>query len=191
MERKRFFVIVAVIMVMLMLASCSGAGNNDAEADQEANPVNEATVDVEPAENDSVENDYAPVEIDGTDVELDYMTITVIDGWNTMEITNGIQIYKGNEVLQIDLQGMGVDEAYVETFIQTSINTNGGTDMVTVNLWGEDFLGTTYEVSGYGQIVYARLFNDDGQMLVVKLAGVAADDIPVDIQAMMDSVVFQ
>ncbi len=189
MERKRIYVIIAAVMAMLMLASCSSAGNSD--AGQGDAPANEAAGDVQSPENDGGENDPAPAEIDGTEIELDYMTIIVLDGWSTMEITDGIQIYKGNEVLQIELQGLGVDEDYVKTFIETSIDTNDGTDMVTVQLWGEDFLGTTYESGGYDQIVYARLFNDDGQMLVVKLAGVTADDIPEDIQAMMDSVVFK
>ncbi len=189
MERKRIYFIVAAIMAMLMLVSCSDAGNRG--AGQGDNPVNESAGNVQSPENDGGENTPAPSEIIGTKMDLDYMTITVIDGWSTMDVTDGIQIYKGNEVLQIDLQGSGVDEAYVETFIETAISTNDGTDMVTVNLWGEDFLGTTYESNGYDQIVYARLFNDAGQMLVVKLGGISADDIPDDIQAMMDSVVFK
>ncbi len=141
-----------------------------------------------PEDSDIGSDGYVPNDIEGTDVELDYLTITVLDGWKTMDVNDGIQIYKGSEVLQINLEGYGQSEEYVETYIKNAIEAYDGTDMTKENIWGLDFLGTTYKVGGYYQVVNARIYGNDGQLLVVKMANLSSTDVPKDMQAMLNSV---
>jgi hypothetical protein len=150
------------------------------------------TAQVQPEEpsNDSTAS-YTPTDIDGTPIELDYLTITALDGWNTMDVTNGIQIYKGSQVVQIDLRGFGQSQDQVMKYVEDARDNYGGTDIETINLWGMEFLCTKYDFGGSNQIVYATLFNDEGQMLAVKMIGTESFDVPDDIQKMLGSVVLK
>ncbi len=152
----------------------------------------EENVQMQPEESSSEgASEYTPTDIDGTSIELDYLTITALDGWKTMDVTNGIQIYKGSQVVQIDLQGFGQDQDQVMKYVEDARDNYGGTDIETVSLWGREFLCTKYDFGGSNQIVYVTLFNDDGQMLAVKMIGTESFDVPDDIQKMLNSVVFK
>ncbi len=56
----------------------------------EEEPTTAADTQTSTDTNDSTSTDstYTPIAIDGTDIELDYMTITMLDGWQKMDIAD-------------------------------------------------------------------------------------------------------
>ncbi len=171
---KRIFTGLLVFVLMIGLASCGG----------EKTTTNNTTNETPKSENASTKK------IKGTEVETDFMTITVLDGWTKWDVTGGIQIYKGTEALQIALEGENQSEGYPKIFIEQAISAYEGEPIEEVSMWGKDFYMTRYEASGTHQTHYATMYGDEGKMLVVK-ANTKTRELTPDIKAMMDSVVLK
>lgn len=125
----------------------------------------------------------------GSETDYVYFTIAVEDGWETMDMLGGVQIYRQTgEMLQIQADGDGMAQGDDLPFLE-SVNKNyNGSGIRDEELLGIGFHAITYTVSGVNQCMYTAVLN--GKLIRIQATGDSYDTLP-DIKKMVESVSFK
>jgi hypothetical protein len=154
-----------------MLAACGNAATGGAAAEvSKDSAVSAATA--------------APTADPSLAVETEAFSLTMAPGWTKMDIPGGVQIYKGNDLLEISLYGSNMSEGDDTAAIESFIKLYNGTPMETAELWGFQFKKTTCAYNGLNQTLMTCIL--DGKQLKVQTGTKEASN--PDITAMIDSV---
>jgi hypothetical protein len=115
--------------------------------------------------------------------------VTVADGFETMDMIGGVQIYKQTgEMLQIQVDGEGMTQGDDIPILQ-SVNENyNGSGVREEELLGIDFHAISYTVSGVSQCMYTAVLG--GKLVRIQATGESYDALP-DIKKMVESVTFK
>ena len=121
----------------------------------------------------------------------DYSAFSVIveEGWETMDIIGGVQIFKTTgEMLQIQMDGDGVAQGEDIPLLE-SINENyNGSGIRETQLLGNSFHTITYQTSGVSQCMYTAVLG--GKLVKIQATGASYDALPA-IKTMVESIIFK
>jgi hypothetical protein len=141
------------------------------------------------AETDAPEESTPAPSAEGAVFENDRFSITIAEGWDSMEIDGGGQIYKmSGEAVQVYFRGSNMSDTEPQVQTQGLAENYGGTEPQEVEKWGKTVWTTTYTANDLQQVTYLRI--EEGMLVSV---AAAAKDIAAnaDITAMLDSIVFK
>ena len=126
---------------------------------------------------------------EGGAVDYSFFDVTVEEGWDTMDMIGGVQIYKQTgEMLQIQVDGEGVAEGEDVPFLE-SVNQNfNGLGVRQTELLGRSFHAVSYMASGVKQCMYTSVIG--GKLVKIQATGEAYGDVP-DIKKMVESIIFK
>lgn len=166
---KRLATVFLSLLLMLLLAGCSGSTTPAATAP----PAAEVT----------------PQALAGETFTADKFTITVPEGWESMAVDGGVQLYKmSGEIIEVHFRGENQSEDSAKQQAQSNASAYSGTEPAEVTLLGKTFWTTTFTASGVEQTSYLRIEN--GVLLSIKCAKGNYETTP-EYAAILDSIVFQ
>ncbi len=125
-------------------------------------------------------------EIKGEVYETEKFSLTVVTGWEKMDITGGIQIYKAltGEILQVQVIGHNVTEAEDKALLEALASTKNGTPLELLDLLGMKFYKTTFTASAVEQTYFSGVRN--GEQVKIQITGKDFQDNK-DINAMFNT----
>lgn len=172
-----------VLLLCLMVFGCQAESAPDTESGNETSA--QAGTDSTSAET----SDETPTqaELNGTVLELEKFTITKADGWESMDVDGGVQIYKSltGDILQIQILGNNVTEEEDKTLLENLAQSNDGTPLEQVTLLGLVFFSTTFESGGVEQTYYSTVNNSE--QIKIQVTGKSYES-NADIKAMVESI---
>ena len=167
LRKKGFWQIFIFIMVTIIAAAfiggCDSGQKSDVDSDQ--NGKNE--------------------KISGEDFVADHFTMTVVKGYNKMDISGGVQAYQGTNVIEVWVRP-STQDALEEA--KKFADQYSGTSPEEVELFGSDFYVTTFTAAGTSQTKYIAV--DNGNRIEI---GIAGEDHAnnADLQGMLNSIRFK
>jgi hypothetical protein len=117
-------------------------------------------------------------------VETDDFSLTMAQGWTKMDIPGGVQIYKGNDLLEISLYGINMTEDDDKASMENFIKQYNGTPIETVEMWGLQFKKTACAYNGLNQTLMTCIVG--GKQFKVQTGTKSAEN--ADTTAMINSV---
>lgn len=179
-NNKKGWIVFLVIIGMATMFLVAGCGGSDDAAAPE--PSGDAAADEAP---DAPAADAPQVE--GERHETDAVSMIIADGWDVMDISGGLQAYKGNvAAIEVKVQGAGQsDDARARA--EQVAESYDGTMIMEVDLLGLTFYHTYFEWSGTEQ---SKMFAaNDGEVVVIGVTGPDHEDDEV-IAGMIYSIIF-
>ena len=127
--------------------------------------------------------------VEGEKFENDKFSITIANGWESMDIEGGVQIYKmSGEAVQVYFRGYNMSESEAESQSKGHAEQYGGTTPQEVEKWGKKFWTTTYTAMDLEQLSYLRI--EDGVLISVSAAAKEIES-NTDIIGMLESITFK
>lgn len=121
--------------------------------------------------------------------EYSAFTVRIEEGWETMDIIGGVQIFKtSGEMLQIQVDGDGVAREEDIPLLENVNENYNGSGVREEELLGCSFHTISYTVSGVSQCLYTAVLG--GKLVKIQATGLSYDALP-DIEKMVESVVFK
>ena len=152
---KKIILIVAVIAIIASMSLITACGGSKTEAKAEsASGQTEAS---------------QKAEVAGEKYDTEKFSILVPSGWEKMDITGGVQIYKGNDVMQVAVVGSNVTEEEDKALTEGTKEQYGGTELEEVTMFGVKFYKTSFTYSGVDQTIYSGVKN--GEQVKIQMAG--------------------
>jgi ABC-type glycerol-3-phosphate transport system substrate-binding protein len=166
--------LVLVLAVAMLAAGCGGSDDSAAPAGDNG-------------ETDAPEESLP--EIDGERHETETVSMIVADGWEVMDISGGLQAYKGmSSAVEVWVRGSDMTEESVKAAIERFKENYDGSDLFEVQAHGLTYTATTFEFSGMYQTKYGAV--KDGMQVEITLAG--EDHLNDEtIMGMFNSIVFK
>lgn len=166
--------LVLMLAVVMMVAGCGGSDDSAAPAGE--NGGTEAPEESRP-------------EIAGERHETETVSMIVADGWEVMDITGGLQVYKGmSNVVEVWVRGSNMTEESVKAAIESFKENYDGSDIFEVQAHGMTYTATSFEFSGMSQTKLGA--EKDGMQIEIGLGG--EDHLNDEtIMGMFDSIVFK
>ena len=121
---------------------------------------------------------------EGDLVETDKFTVVAAKGWEKMDLTGGVQLYKGSLIFQVSVTGMNVTPEEDLAALQSLKDNYSGTEIEQVEISGLTFYATYYTAGGVDQVFYSAV--KDGEQIHIQIAGSGYQD-NADIAAMLAS----
>jgi hypothetical protein len=162
-------VVVVVIACMVSIAGCGSAkiesasttasGGSDAkETKAEAGETAAAAEETKAASN-----------IKGETYDTEKFSILAPEGWEKMDIPGGVQLYKGNDIMQVTVSGSNVTEAEDKALLEGMSKQYNGTALEEVAMFGVKFFKTSFTANGSDQTMYSGVRN--GEQVKIQMAG--------------------
>ena len=172
------FLVIIGMATMFLVAGCGGtddAAAPDAAGDTAADEAADA-----PAAD-------AP-QVEGERHETDAVSMIIADGWDVMDISGGLQAYKGNvAAIEVKVQGSGQSDDDAKARAEQVAESYDGTMITEVDLLGLTFYHTYFEWSGTEQ---SKLFAvKDGAVVEIGVTGPDHED-DEEIAGMLYSIIF-
>lgn len=173
---KNRWLAVLLVMMMAVAALVAGCGSDDSSAPAGESGGVEAPEESRP-------------EIAGERHETETVSMIVAEGWDVMDISGGLQAYKGmSSAVEVWVRGSGMTEESVKAAIERFKENYDGSDIFEVQAHGLTYTATTFEFSGMYQTKFGA--EKDGMQVEITLAG--EDHLNDDtIMGMFDSIVFK
>ncbi len=119
---------------------------------------------------------------------MDRFTIEVLDGWEKIDIPNGIQVSNpGGTVLQIQAFANNISEKENRDALKDLANRYEGTPLEETELLGMKFYRTTYKAYGKEMTFYSGMRH--GEQIKIQVSGSSYRNNE-DIKQMLESVEF-
>lgn len=170
--------LMAVLLVLMLAVAmlAVGCGSDDSAAPAGESGGTEAPEESRP-------------EIEGERHETETVSMIVAEGWDVMDISGGLQAYKGmSSAVEVWVRGSGMTEESVKAAIESFKENYDGSDTFEVQAHGMTYTATTFEFSGMYQTKLGA--EKDGMQVEITLSG---EDHLNDgtIMGMFDSIVFK
>lgn len=167
---------VLLVLVLAVAMMASGCGSDDSAAPAGESGEVEAPEEIRP-------------EIEGERHETETVSMIVAEGWDVMDISGGLQAYKGmSSAVEVWVRGSGMTDESVKAAIESFKENYDGSDLFEVQAHGMTYTATTFEFSGMYQTKLGA--EKDGMQVEITLAG--EDHLNDDtIMGMFDSIVFK
>ncbi len=175
-SRNSWMAVLLIIMLAVAMMATGCGGSDDSTAPAGENGEAEAPEESRP-------------EIAGERHETETVSMIVADGWDVMDITGGLQAYKGmSNAVEVWVRGSGMTEESVKAAIERFKESYDGSDTFEVQAHGLTYTATTFEFSGMYQTKFGA--EKDGMQVEITLAG--EDHLNDEtIMGMFDSIVFK
>ncbi len=167
----KVFVALLGVIALLFVAGCGGS--DDGAAPEEAGEAPEAPAPAAPA-------------IDGERHETETVSMIIADGWDVMDISGGLQAYKGNSAVEVWVRGSGLSDDDARAAMESMADSYDGTDVVELENLGLTFYSTTFEFGGSEQTKMSAV--KDGARIEIGVTGPGYQDDP-EIIGMLDSII--
>lgn len=166
--KRTISVFVSLLFLTLTIAGCGGS---TADTNKTANPASPTAA------------------VAGVKFESDKFLLIVPTGWQQMNITGGVQLYKASgEILEVSFQGFDQTADSAKQQIESNAKLYNGTAPQEVQFLGNMFWTTTYTAAGVSQVSYLRI--QDGVTVAVKYGGPGYDTNP-EFTTILNSIVFK
>ncbi len=176
-ESWKLLLVIVGLAAMLLVAGCGGS--DDAAAPEAAADTAGEAADAPAAD--------VP-QVDGERHETDTVSMVIADGWNVMDISGGLQAYKSNAAIEVQVQGSGHSDDDARARAEQVIDSYDGTMIMELDLLGLTFYHTYYEWSGTEQ---SKMFAvKDGAVVVIGVTGPDHED-DEEIAGMIYSIIFK
>jgi hypothetical protein len=125
----------------------------------------------------------------GTKIEKDKFSIVMPQGWQSMDVIGGVQLYKNSgEVFELHYRGYNMSDTESKIQTESMANQFKGTQPKQVEIKGKQFWSTSYTAGSIPQVSNLRIEN--GVMISIKYGGPNYTSNP-DFKAILDSIVFK
>ncbi len=152
---KKIILIVAVIAIIASMSLITACGGSKTEA--KADSASGETAAAQKAE------------VAGEKFDTEKFSILVPSGWEKMDISGGVQIYKGNDIMQVVVTGVNVTEADDKAGLESLKEQYSGTELEEVSMLGVKFYKTSFTANGVDQTIYSGVRN--GEQVKIQMAG--------------------
>ena len=184
-QNKWFAVMLVLIVVVALLAAGCSSGDDSAPAVDGGSGNNSAP---EADNGASDEPESTRPEVEGERHETETVSMIVADGWDVMDISGGLQAYKGmSNAVEVWVRGSGMTDESVRAAIERFKESYEGSDLFEIEAHGRTYYATTFNFSGMYQTKMGA--EKDGMQIEITLAGEdhLDDDIVI---GMFDSIIF-
>lgn len=123
--------------------------------------------------------------IKGKYFETEFFTVFIADGYSEMPIHGGVQAYKGNNFIEMNVRGLNQTEADIEASINILAKNYEGSVPEKVEMFGLSFLHSSILAQGTPQDVYLAV--KDGKKISITLSGMDHDK-DEDLKVMFESI---
>ncbi len=175
-ENWKVLLVVIGIATMLLITGCGGS--DDAAAPEAAADATDEGTDAPAAD--------VP-EVDGERHETDTVSMVIADGWDVMDISGGLQAYKGN-AKAIEVKVHENTDGDAKASAETVAERYDGTMIMEVDLLGLTFYHTYFEHNGTEQ---SKMFAvKDGAEIEIGVVGPDHED-DEEIAGMLFTIIFK
>jgi len=166
---KKVALIVGVITVLAMMALMTACGGG-AKTEATTAKASEAAETTAAKASEAAETTAAAESnVAGETYEIDKFSILVPTGWEKMDIPGGVQIYKGNDIMQVSVSGSNVTEAEDKALLEGMSKQYSGTALEEVAMFEMKFFKTSFTANGSDQTMYSGVRN--GEQVKIQMAG--------------------
>lgn len=107
--------------------------------------------------------------IEGSTFDAPGFTIVVPNGWESVKIDGGVQMYKGSDIVQVYIRGYNMTAGEDKGQTESNSKRYSGTKPEQIDIFGMKFWKTTYTAASVYQTSYLSMKN--GQLVSVQIAG--------------------
>jgi hypothetical protein len=162
-------VMIVVIAGMVFMAGCGGSKTESASTTASGGGEVKATA-VEAGETTAAaEETKAASNVKGETYDTEKFSILAPEGWEKMDIPGGVQLYKGNDIMQVSVSGSNVTEAEDKALLEDMSKQYNGTALEEVTMFGVKFFKTSYTANGSDQTMYSGVRN--GEQVKIQMSG--------------------
>lgn len=111
--------------------------------------------------------------IEGSTFDAPGFTIVVPKGWESVKVDGGVQMYKGNDIVQVYIRGFNMTAGEDKGQTESNAKRYNGTPPEQIDIFGMKFWKTTYTAASVYQTSYLSMKN--GQLVSVQIAGADHD----------------
>ena len=155
---KKWPLVVIIVFVIVSMAFAVGCGGSKSEtASSTSSGGNESKETV------------AEAKVKGEIYDTEKFSILAPDGWNKMDIPGGVQLYQGNDVLQVAVSGSNITEEDDKALLEDMSKQYNGTPLEEVSMFGMKFFKISFTASGSDQTMYSGVRN--GEQVIIQVAG--------------------
>lgn len=155
---KKISALLFALALFLLVSGCSGNTNTSKP---------DSTPDTAADSNETTSSEITLLE--GDSHKYDKFSITAPEGWETMDVQGGIQLYKmSGEIIEVHFRGENQTEDHAKQQAESLASQYSGTTPTETELLGKTFWTTTFTASGVEQTSYLRM--EDGVLLSIKCA---------------------
>ncbi|MFH1513066.1 MAG: hypothetical protein ABIG45_06900 [Bacillota bacterium] len=166
---KKISLMLFALTLLVLLSGCSGG--------------------TAPAATTAPAAEAAPQALAGVTFEAEKFSVTVPEGWESMAVDGGVQLYKmSGEIIEVHFRGENQTDDSAKQQAESNASAYSGTTPAEVTLLGKTFWATTFTAAGVEQTSYLRIEN--GVLLSIKCAKGNYETTP-EYAAIIDSIVFK
>jgi hypothetical protein len=154
-------IVIVAIVCMVFMAGCGGSKTESASTT--------ASGGGEVKETSAAEETKAASNVKGETYDTEKFSILAPEGWEKMDIPGGVQLYKGNDIMQVSVSGSNVTEAEDKALLEDMSKQYNGTALEEVIMFGVKFFKTSYTANGSDQTMYSGVRN--GEQVKIQMAG--------------------
>jgi hypothetical protein len=169
---KKWSIVAVVVIAIASMAFMAGCGGTKAETTSTTvsggGEVKETAA--EAGETTAkAEETKAASNVKGETYDTEKFSILAPDGWEKMDIPGGVQLYKGNDIMQVSVSGSNVTEAEDKALLEGMSKDYSGTALEEVTMFGVKFFKTSFTANGSDQTMYSGVRN--GEQVKIQMAG--------------------